>query len=127
MQLHIEGQPHRVVKGVLNQVGVNLRHHIGQQLNLTALKNDNARCTLHGAPDFCQTEQPRLAILVQSRRLIRSRAALADGIRHHGEQLSALALQRRIEKHHCIQFTNVLVHGYSSSFFNSWGLVVIIR
>ena len=35
-QLHTDGQPNRVMEGVLKQMGVDLRHHIGQQLRLAA-------------------------------------------------------------------------------------------
>ena len=81
----------------------------------------------HHAPDFRQAEKPRLAVLVQLRSLIRRCAGLADGIGQLGEQLGALALQGIVKKHHGIQFANVLIHGHSSSFFSSWGLVVIMR
>ena len=75
------------MEGVLKQMGVDLRHHIGQQLRLAALEDDDGGNTVHGAPDFHQAQQARFTILVQLRRLIRRRAGLADGIGQLGKQL----------------------------------------
>ena len=107
-------------------MGVDLRHHICQQLRLPALEDDDGRDAVHGAPDFRQAQQARLAVLVQLRSLIRRRAGLADGIGQLGEQIGALTLQGIVKKHHGVQFS-IGFHGHSSSFFSSWGLVVIMR
>ena len=107
-------------------MGVDLRHHIGQQLGLAAFKDDDSRNSAHGTPDFRQAQQARLAILIQLHFLICRRAGLADGIRQLGEQTGVLTLQCIVKKHHSIQFS-VGFHGHSSSFFSSWGLVVIMQ
>ena len=98
-------------------MGVDLRHHIGQQLGLPALEDDDGRDAVHGAPDFRQAQQARFAVLVQLRSLIRRRAGLADGIGQLGEQLGALTLQGIVKK----------TSWYSVRCWVSWSFILLFQ
>lgn len=110
------------------EIRMDLRQNLREHCDRSAPYNGCCtRGTHHIRPNRKETGKTNFAILIQGFEFFVSGTTLNNSGGHYRKQHEFVSLQCLTEKNHGIKFANILFHSYSSSFFSSWGLVVIMR